>query len=119
MSLGATELRGTIAVTPCAALRRGLYPFGAEFLQTCSAPLPAWLRLPPGRGCVGQNFKGYIAGIPKLLLVDPFWFSRVWFALVHSISSFVASLNSLVGFKDNKGKFGNVKITFGGVKNVL
>jgi hypothetical protein len=119
MSLGATELRGTIAVTPIAALRRGLYSFGAGFSALLPAPLPARLRLPPGRGCVGQNFKGDIASIPKLLLVDPFWFSRVWFALVHSVLSFVASLNSLVGFKDNKGKFGNGKISFGEIKNVF
>jgi hypothetical protein len=119
MSLEPISTRGLCLTGSIAALRRTLYLISAGF-SNLPALLPTRSLSPPTADRVGfQYFKGYIAGIPKLLLVDPFWFSRVWFALVHSISSFVASLNSLVGFKDNKGKFGNVKITFGGVKNVL
>ena len=118
MSLGATELRGTIAVTPCAALRRVLYLISAGRWHMTPA-LSTRSVSPPFLDRVGfQYVNHYFTNIPKLLLVDPFWFSRVWFALVHSVFPSLF-LYSVAGFKDNKGRFANVKITFGGVENVL
>jgi hypothetical protein len=112
MSLGATELRGTIAVTPIAALRRTLYLISAGFGHA-PALLPT-RSFPPIRDRVGlQYVNHYIANVSKLLLVDPFRFSRVWFALVHSVLSFVAVLHTLVGCTEhsNERKQGVAKFT--------
>jgi hypothetical protein len=119
--MGASSIRGTCLNAPCGpALRRGLDSFGASYFSRL-APLPTRFSFPPILDRVGFQYVNHdITSIAKLLLVDPFRFSRVWLSLVH-FHSFVVTLYSLIGFKCNsKGtqKNGNFTRKNGAKANV-